>query len=62
MLLMLLLLIPIAGIFLISTTMYHDNSNLNLKRIKLTGLITSIINLFISLIISYCPGIFIPNL
>lgn len=49
MLLMLLLLIPLAGIFIISTTMYHDNSNL--KRIKVTGLITSIINLFISLIV-----------
>jgi NADH:ubiquinone oxidoreductase subunit 4 (subunit M) len=51
MLLMLLLLIPIAGIFLISTTMYDDNSLSNLKQIKVTGLVTSLINLFVSLIV-----------
>lgn len=51
MLLMLLLLIPIAGLFLITTTMYHDNSYSNLKQIKVTGLVTSIINLFVSLIV-----------
>ena len=51
MLLMLLLLIPITGIFIISTTMYQDNSTLNINRIKITGLITSIINLFVSLIV-----------
>ena len=51
MLLMLLLLTPLAGIFFISTTMYHDNSHSNVKQIKVTGLITSLINLFISLIV-----------
>ena len=51
MLLMLLLLIPLAGIFLISTTMYHDNSYSNLRQIKVTGLVTSLINLFVSLIV-----------
>jgi NADH:ubiquinone oxidoreductase subunit 4 (subunit M) len=51
MLFMLLLLIPLAGIFLISTTMYHDNSASNIKQIKVTGLLTSIINLFVSLIV-----------
>lgn len=48
---MLLLITPLAGIFLISTTMSLSNTNLNLDRIKVTGLITSIINLFISLIV-----------
>lgn len=51
MLLMLLLLIPIAGLFLITTTMYNDNSHSNIKQIKVTGLVTSIINLFFSLIV-----------
>lgn len=51
MLLMLLLLIPIAGLFLITTTMYHDNSQSNIKQIKLTGLVTSIVNLFVSLVV-----------
>jgi NADH-ubiquinone oxidoreductase chain 4 len=51
MLLMLLLLIPFAGIFLITTTMYNDNSYSNLKQIKVTGLVTSLINLFVSLIV-----------
>lgn len=52
---MLLLLIPVTGIFLISTTMYGDSSDTNLgvlaTRVKITGLATSIINLFISLIV-----------
>jgi len=51
MLLLLLLLVPMAGIFIISTTMSYDISNLSVKRIKFTALTTSIINLFISLII-----------
>ena len=51
MLLMLLLLIPIAGIFLITTTMYDDDSLSNLKQIKVTGLLTCIINLFVSFIV-----------
>src|SRR6185437_7856543 len=51
MLLISLLLIPLVGIFIISTTISYDMSNLNIKRIKLIALSTSIINLFISLII-----------
>lgn len=56
MLLMLLLLVPITGVFLITTTLSNNESdqsstNLNIKRIKVTGLITSIVNLFISLIV-----------
>jgi len=51
MLLMLLLLIPLAGLFLITTTMNNDNSYSNLKQIKVTGLVTSLINLFVSLIV-----------
>jgi len=51
MLLLLLLLVPMTGIFIISTTMSYDISNLSVKRIKFTALTTSIINLFISLII-----------
>lgn len=68
MLLMLLLLVPVTGIFLISTTMFNENTNAftigqskNLTgylqenkfalRIKVTGLVTSLINLFISLIV-----------
>jgi len=39
------------GIFLISTTMFHHNSDSNLKQIKVTGLVTSLINLFVSLIV-----------
>lgn len=47
-----LLLIPLAGIFIISTTMSYDFSNLNvIKKVKFTALSTSIINLFISLTI-----------
>jgi NADH:ubiquinone oxidoreductase subunit 4 (subunit M) len=51
MLLLLLLLIPIIGIFIISTAISYDLSAINIKRIKLIGLTTSIINHFISLII-----------
>ena len=51
MLLILMLLVPIIGIFLISTTVSYDLSPLNMKRIKFIGLSTSIINLFISLIV-----------
>ena len=47
----LLLLIPLMGIFIISTTMTYELSPSNIKRIKITALITSVINLFISLII-----------
>ena len=51
MLLLSLLLIPLIGIFLISTTITYDISEPNKKRIKFIGLATSIFNLFISLII-----------
>jgi len=51
MLLSLLLLIPLVGTFIVSTTMSYELSALNIRRIKITGLSTSIINLFISLII-----------
>ena len=51
MLLTSLLLIPILGIFVISTGMSYDLSNLNIKRIKTIALSTSIINLFISLLV-----------
>ena len=53
MLLTLLLLIPMVGIFIISAgvSFIQDLSDINIKRIKLTALTTSIINLFVSLII-----------
>jgi NADH:ubiquinone oxidoreductase subunit 4 (subunit M) len=51
MLLSLLLLVPLIGIFVISTTMAYVLSSLNIKRIKIIALSTSVFNLFISLII-----------
>ncbi len=51
MLLMLLLLIPIVGIFIISTGTFDELSAINIKRIKVIALTTSIVNLFASLII-----------
>jgi NADH:ubiquinone oxidoreductase subunit 4 (subunit M) len=51
MLLTLLLIIPIFGIFTISTGISYELSNLNIRRIKTIALSTSIINLFISLIV-----------
>jgi NADH-ubiquinone oxidoreductase chain 4 len=51
MLLTLLLLIPILGIFTISTGMSYELSFLNIRRIKTIALTTSIINLFVSLVI-----------
>lgn len=51
MLLLTLLLVPITGILVISTGMSYDISGANIKGIKRTALITSIINLFVSLII-----------
>jgi NADH:ubiquinone oxidoreductase subunit 4 (subunit M) len=47
----LLLIIPIIGIFIISTTMTYDTREENVKQIKIIGLITSIINLLLSLFI-----------
>lgn len=46
-----LLLIPIIGILFISTNFSYSFINLNIKRIKIIGLSTSILNLIISLII-----------
>ena len=51
MLLSLLLLIPLIGIFIISTSMSYELSPLNIRRIKIIALSTSVLNLFISLII-----------
>ena len=54
MLLISLLFIPLIGIFIISTITYNseDKSSLTtLKQIKVIALSTSIINLFISLIV-----------
>ena len=51
MLLTLLLIIPILGIFTISTGISYELTNLNIKRIKTIALSTSIVNLFISLIV-----------
>ena len=48
MLLLLLLLIPLIGIFIISTGISYDISSLNIKRIKLIALATSIVNVFVS--------------
>ena len=46
-----LLIIPILGIFTISTGISYESTNLNIRRIKAIALSTSIINLFISLIV-----------
>jgi len=51
MLLSFLLLIPVLGVFIISTGISYELSFLDIKRIKSIALTTSIINLFISLII-----------
>ena len=51
MLLSLLLLIPLIGIFTISTGISYELSHLNIARIKTIALTTSIINLFVSLIV-----------
>ena len=48
---MLFLLIHVTGISLITTTLYHHDTNLNINRINITGLFISIINLFISLVV-----------
>ena len=51
MLLTLLLLIPILGIFTISTGISYELSSLNIRRVKSIALGTSVINLLVSLII-----------
>lgn len=51
---MLLLLIPITGIFIISTIPHENNSidyAINLRYSKIIALTTSIVNLFVSLIV-----------
>lgn len=50
-LLSLLLLIPLLGIFLISTSMSYDLTPLSIRRIKATALTATIVNLFVSLIV-----------
>jgi len=51
MLLTFLLLIPLLGVFSISTVISYELNNLNIKRIKIIALSTSIVNFFISLLI-----------
>lgn len=51
MLLLLLLLTPLTGIFLISTGISYNASDLGLNRIKYTALTISILDLIISLVI-----------
>jgi NADH:ubiquinone oxidoreductase subunit 4 (subunit M) len=51
MLLTSLLLIPLLGIFTISTGMSYELTSLDIRRIKTIALSTSVINLFISLIV-----------
>src|SRR5579871_368216 len=46
-----LLLIPLIGIFVISTGISYNLTPLNVKRFKIIALSSSVINLFISLII-----------
>src|ERR1700740_3107266 len=49
--LLLLLLVPLIGVFIVSTSMSYYLSTLIIKRLKLISLTISIVNLFISLII-----------
>ena len=49
--LLLLLLTPLLGVFIISTMTSYNTTVVNIKKIKMIGLITSIINLIISLFI-----------
>jgi NADH-ubiquinone oxidoreductase chain 4 len=51
MLLLSLLVIPLIGIFIIATSISYDMTDVNIKRIKMIALSTSILNLFISLIV-----------
>ncbi len=51
MLLTFLLLTPLLGIFIISTGISYELTTLNIKRVKTIALSTSVINLFISLIV-----------
>jgi NADH-ubiquinone oxidoreductase chain 4 len=49
--LLILLLIPLAGVFILYTRITYEPSNLEVKRIKIIGLTISIFNLFVSLIV-----------
>nr|YP_009424475.1 NADH dehydrogenase subunit 4 [Graphis lineola]ASB29162.1 NADH dehydrogenase subunit 4 [Graphis lineola] len=49
--LLLLLLIPLTGVFLVSTITSYEDSLIKIKRIKMIGLVTSIINFILSLFI-----------
>jgi len=51
MLLTFLLLTTLLGIFIISTGISYELTTLNIKRVKTIALSTSVINLFISLIV-----------
>lgn len=51
MLLSLLLIVPLIGIFTISTTISYNLSDNNIKQIKIIALFTSIVNLIISLVV-----------
>ena len=51
MVLLILLLIPLLGVFSICTGMSYELSNIEIKRIKSTALFTSLINLILSLFI-----------
>jgi NADH-ubiquinone oxidoreductase chain 4 len=51
MLLILLLLVPMIGIFLISSFSYNNSSSLSIRNIKIIGLSTSVFNFIISLIV-----------
>jgi NADH:ubiquinone oxidoreductase subunit 4 (subunit M) len=51
MLLTFLLLTPLLGIFIIYTGISYELTTLNIKRVKTIALSTSVINLFISLIV-----------
>ncbi len=51
MILISLLLIPLVGIFIISANISYKLSVININRLKSIGLITSVVNLFISLIV-----------
>jgi NADH-ubiquinone oxidoreductase chain 4 len=51
MLLILLLLVPMIGIFLISSFSYNNSSSLSIRNIKIIGLSTSVVNFIISLIV-----------
>jgi len=49
--LLILLLIPLAGIFILYTRITYEPNTVEIKLIKTIGLITSVINLFVSLIV-----------